>query len=198
MSEPDELARLRDHFAAAALTGLLARPDVDADPLEHHFCCEDAYQWADAMLRERANHIADASKMVQTPKETQGCHERFNAAVMNWISEATSVWAEACRSDGGRKIMQDACISCWDAYCPTNHEAAPAARASEATASPERVRARGDAGTGDTQEPVAWIVRTDHFQCGVAEHYETAVRWAEQTAGYIVPLYRQPQQGRDT
>lgn len=44
----------RDHFAAAALTGLLARPDVDADPLEHHFCCEDAYKWADAMLRCRA------------------------------------------------------------------------------------------------------------------------------------------------
>jgi hypothetical protein len=32
----------------------------------------------------------------------------------------------------------------------TIHDAAPAARASEATASPERVRVRGDAGTGDT------------------------------------------------
>ena len=55
----------RDHFAAAALTGLLARPDVDADPLEHHFCCEDAYKWADAMLRER-----ERNRMSQNTAET--------------------------------------------------------------------------------------------------------------------------------
>lgn len=145
MSEPDELSRLRDNFAAAALTGLLvnANSDIDEETMDTPSdIAYTAYAMADAMLRERANHIADAGKMVEKP---------------------------------------------------TNHDAAPAARASEATASPERVRVRGDAGTGDTQEPVAWIVRTDHFQCGVAEHYETAVRWAEQTAGYIVPLYRQPQ-----
>lgn len=39
--------------------------------------------------------------------------DTFEAAVMNWISEATSLiqW----RSDGGRKIMADACQRCWDA-----------------------------------------------------------------------------------
>jgi len=37
---------MRDYFAAAALTGLLA----NGDPL---MCCEKAYQYADGMLRER-------------------------------------------------------------------------------------------------------------------------------------------------
>lgn len=51
---------LRDTFAAAALTGLLARADTDCEPLEYEFCTELSYKWADAMLRERAatNHDA--------------------------------------------------------------------------------------------------------------------------------------------
>jgi hypothetical protein len=42
--------------------------------------------------------------------------DTFEAAVMNWISEATSLiqW----RSDGGRRIMTDACERCWDAANP--------------------------------------------------------------------------------
>ena len=44
---------LRDQFAAAALSGMLARPDIDDEPLEYHFLCEAAYRWADAMLRHR-------------------------------------------------------------------------------------------------------------------------------------------------
>ena len=42
--------------------------------------------------------------------------DTFEAAVMNWISEATSLiqW----RSDGGRKIMADACGRCWGAAKP--------------------------------------------------------------------------------
>lgn len=48
-----ERMRLRDHFAAAALAGMLARPDIDDEPLEYHFLCEHAYKWADAMIRER-------------------------------------------------------------------------------------------------------------------------------------------------
>ena len=147
MSEPDQDARLRDHFAAAALTGLLvnANSDIDEETMDTPSdIAYTAYAMADAMLRERANHIADAGKMVETP---------------------------------------------------TNHDAAPAAKAAPSESSVPLGKGHG---TGDTQEPAAWIVRTDHFQCGVAEHYETAVRWAEKAAGYIVPLYRQPQQGRDT
>jgi hypothetical protein len=45
----DTLERLRDTFAAAALTGLLARPVEIKDP------ASSAYVIADAMLRERGN-----------------------------------------------------------------------------------------------------------------------------------------------
>ncbi len=43
----------RDQFAAAALAGLLGRPDIDDEPLEYHFLCEAAYRWADAMILEQ-------------------------------------------------------------------------------------------------------------------------------------------------
>jgi hypothetical protein len=44
---------LRDVFAAAAMAGMLARPDIDDEPLEYHFLCDHAYKWADEMLRAR-------------------------------------------------------------------------------------------------------------------------------------------------
>ena len=52
MAREHEQGRLRDTFAAAALTGLLAD---DGDRVEHAMCefAARAYAWADAMLRER-------------------------------------------------------------------------------------------------------------------------------------------------
>lgn len=44
----------RDHFAAAALAGLLAQGD-DGSFSEESYAVA-AYRWADAMLRERGNH----------------------------------------------------------------------------------------------------------------------------------------------
>jgi hypothetical protein len=46
-----ERERLRDTFAAAALTGLVASNADLEDTMQG--VCEDAYSWADAMLRER-------------------------------------------------------------------------------------------------------------------------------------------------
>jgi alcohol dehydrogenase YqhD (iron-dependent ADH family) len=48
-----ERQRLRDQFAAAALSGLLARPEFDDDPLDYRCMCRAAYKWADAMVEER-------------------------------------------------------------------------------------------------------------------------------------------------
>jgi len=53
--------------------------------------------------------------------------DKFNKAVINWISEATSLLQY--RSAGGRRILADACGECWSAFEATNHDAAPAARA---------------------------------------------------------------------
>jgi|694.fasta_scaffold137644_5 hypothetical protein len=48
-----ERQRLRDQFATAALTGLLARPEFSDDPLDYRYMCRAAYKWADAMMLER-------------------------------------------------------------------------------------------------------------------------------------------------
>jgi alcohol dehydrogenase YqhD (iron-dependent ADH family) len=48
-----ERQRLRDQFATAALTGLLARPEFDDDPRDYRYMCRAAYKWADAMMLER-------------------------------------------------------------------------------------------------------------------------------------------------
>jgi hypothetical protein len=65
MNEVDEMSAasrgshvgLRDRFAAAALTGLLARREYDPHSL-HQFS-RASYDMADAMLRERGNHLPD-------------------------------------------------------------------------------------------------------------------------------------------
>jgi len=46
-----DAARLRDTFAAAALTGLLAAQRMEGS--DRDTVCKWAYIWADAMLRER-------------------------------------------------------------------------------------------------------------------------------------------------
>lgn len=51
LKEKIERQRLRDQFAAAALTGLLY-PDVD-DEFAMSYNVRRAYMWADAMLAER-------------------------------------------------------------------------------------------------------------------------------------------------
>jgi hypothetical protein len=53
IAEATERQRLRDQFATAALTGLLARPEFDDDPIDYRYMCRAAYKWADAMMQER-------------------------------------------------------------------------------------------------------------------------------------------------
>jgi len=65
-----ERERLRDTFAAAALSGILTKDDAaqleKMAPWWPEWACSAAYRWADAMLRERErHHIPDAGKMVE-------------------------------------------------------------------------------------------------------------------------------------
>lgn len=43
---------VRDHFAMAALTGLLANPNIEHRSFDE--MATEAYQWADAMMKARA------------------------------------------------------------------------------------------------------------------------------------------------
>jgi hypothetical protein len=77
-----ERARLRDEFAAAALTGLLAD---DGDRTEYampNFTAR-AYEWADAMLLER-NGAVEGSETVQ-------CNTSVGVAEMDSASDRKSV-----------------------------------------------------------------------------------------------------------
>lgn len=91
-------------------------------------------------------------------------YARFVGSVMNWISEATSAYASSCSSDGGRKIMADACCQCWDAFdriaYPTIHGASPEARARTDAESDRTDKAapRPGEGTGDTPKPIGACV----------------------------------------
>lgn len=71
--------------------------------------------------------------------------DKFNKAVINWISEATGLLQY--RSDGGRRILADACGKCWSAFEATNHDAAPASKA-PTDASPLRPAQGVTAGMG--------------------------------------------------
>lgn len=65
----EEQVRLRDTFAAAALTGLLSRPQWTPDE-----CVPESYRIADAMLRERerTNHDASPEAKDRTAGELGG------------------------------------------------------------------------------------------------------------------------------
>ena len=142
----------RDHFAAAALTGLLAQGDDGSFSEESY--ARGAYRWADAMLRERertsvgvagmdpatdrksaATHRACASPCSQpfdSAPITLEAYRRFVGEVMNWISEATGfLHDDVLRTDDARDCIHNACMLCWDAFdriaYPTIHGAAPAA-----------------------------------------------------------------------
>jgi hypothetical protein len=54
--QAEERERLRDTFAAAALTGLVGSKADLEDTMQG--VCDSAYRWADAMLRERARNSA--------------------------------------------------------------------------------------------------------------------------------------------
>ena len=203
----------RDHFAAAALTGLLYQ-DID-DEFAMSYNVGRAYMWADAMLRERerTNHdaapAATASEATASPEmvcvrsdagtgDTQSfdAYRRFVGEVMNWISEATSAYAASCKSDGGRKIMADACSKCWDAFdriaYPTD-KAAP--RPSEGTGDtpvtePMPVFVSGSGSVtpvsyaDSNAEPVAWAT---FYPNG-----STASVYVGRKPPHAEPLYRQP------
>lgn len=75
--------------------------------------------------------------------------DKFNKAVMNWISEATGLMQY--RSDGGRRILADFCGYCWSVFEAMNHDAVPEAIASPSESSVPR---GNGGGCGGTDKPV--------------------------------------------
>jgi len=116
--------------------------------------------------------------------------EKFNKAVMIWISEATSMLQY--RNCGGERILADACGQCWTAFeAMKNHDAEPAAKAPVAG-----MMGKPDShGTGNTPEPVAYarydaegILRNVYTP---DEHDGGRIAW-EGWGCTFAPLYRSP------
>ena len=148
----EEKQDLRDHFAAAALTGLLTSDDVGEESNAFgQAICQSAYLWAGAMLRERANHSPDAGKMGQSSGGTYRAWVAQNAALVNAAKEKSAPrtpqadrlaeWERHGSDRWGLGVASDL----YDLECrvaaleKANHDA-PLGKG---------------LGTGDTQEPVA-------------------------------------------
>jgi hypothetical protein len=123
-----EKARLRDTFAAAALTGLLDSDDVDALEWRRGNVCRVAYAWADAMLRERelTNHdAAPAAKPSQRNTESRqserGTGSTQEPAAWGLPNADGEVW---CVSTDPQNLERD---------CPTNRRLVPLYRAPSLT-----------------------------------------------------------------
>lgn len=204
----------RDHFAAAALSGLIASEGAEAYLMQAW--CYRAFAWADAMLRERDKSGGDSGsvepernevgvagmdpvadrKSVATPRACASpCsqpfdsapitdQERFNAAVMNWISEATSI--HETRSDGGRSIMVSACMDCWNAFekLKATHDGDTPVAEFATTAEPRN---------GAVGKPVAWAVVYPNDEVAVIAFARGDADERASASDRIVPLYRHSQ-----
>ena len=115
-----ERERLRDTFAAAALTGLLAD---DGDRTEYampNFAAR-AYEWADAMLRER-DGAAEGRETVKSGRPS-GVSDAWAVAANQQLRERGHYGSSFPYVQGPRS---------------TNHDAAPEACAQQSTREPER------------------------------------------------------------
>lgn len=174
----------RDHFAAAALAGLLAGRKFTAldDAIVAEAYAEAAYGIADAMLRERGNHIADASKMVKTPTNLDAAPESKAAP------SESSVPLGKGHGTGDTPVTEPmtkekrAEVSVgWrsDIRPPDAADRAAAAACDEAW--------------GITTEPVAWAVVYPNDEVAVIAFKRRDADGRASASDRVVPLYRQPQ-----
>lgn len=179
----------RDHFAAAALAGLLASNPYDR-AVTYAECADASYRMADAMLRER-ERVTDP-----LPKEKRA--EVSAAPVSRPPETRTSgvAHSQAWSCDLHRYVTAN------EEQRMANHDAAPAATAcTDADRDrSDKAAARPGEGTGDTREPVAWYgyaVRADGGFCKSLDFsqkdVERELAQNARTVIEIVPLYRQPQ-----
>jgi hypothetical protein len=177
-----EEKRLRDQFAASALTGLTSRPQWMPDE-----CVPEAYRLADAMLHERAKRqaISATEKAMRDAEDFVAIREQFLA----WQKEQSVGVAEMDSASDRKSVATPrACArSCSQPFdsAPTTHDAAPEAIARDA----DRVRTdkattRPGEGTGNTHKPVAWA---RFFSSGGPQSV-----YLDRPPADAEPLYRSP------
>lgn len=193
----------RDHFAAAALTGLLAQGDDGSFSEESY--ARAAFRWADVMLRERLRNGAVRGCETVQPATN---HDVAPAAKAVSDEDRTDKAAASHRDDGtgDTPVTEPMPKGNRAEVSSTTHDAVPAAidqlpagdHASVGGGSDrnDKPAPRPAVVTGDTQEPVAWAVIPGTVLAGRAWRVTLDREEAEQLscgAMLVVPLYEQPQ-----
>jgi hypothetical protein len=157
---------LRDHFAAAALTGLLAQGDDGSFSEESY--ARGAYRWADAMLCERERTNRDAAPAAR-------------ASVDSVAPQPTTDGRERTDKSPARTVDGTG-----ESDRPKPIESTPVSHATHREGTERR----------EGTEPVAWAVCTpgdgDWSPCFFHEPHAQRCASAIFGSKNIVPLYRKP------
>jgi hypothetical protein len=178
-TSPDRVD-LRDTFAAAALTGLLASGAWDN--VDSSIVAEQAYADADAMLRERSR---SGKNEAETVPQHAKCTERDRFAKPMQNEKSAEVLPRPYEICDEKRSFSD-----------TNHDAAPAelvARFRRFADSLEAI-ARGEV---DSPQPViaayAVYLNGEYDSSYGPDAIDEALEIAADCHGEVVPLYRTPQ-----
>ena len=165
-----ENQKLRDTFAAAALTGLI----VSMREESWYEVCESAYLWADAMIRQRGTAVLE------------NCVTGNQPEIPCPVTEPMPKEKRAEVSDTNHDAVPEA---------KANAESV----APQPTAGDRSGQAEGGVpDSRNAKEPVAWLVAGAEYDTGCEFQYvslfrESAAEAARSGGGVMVPLYRQPQ-----
>jgi hypothetical protein len=155
----------RDHFAAAALAGLLAQGDDGSFSEESY--ARSAYRWADAMLSVRDSRTADKPNLDAAP---------------------------AARADADRSRTDKAVIRPGDGTGDTlaKRDTTPPRNGTPADGSVQGEGSVPDSRIAN--EPVAWALICGDCVDSLFTDRDEAVEWASGIIppAQIVPLYRHP------
>jgi len=180
----------RDHFAAAALTGLLSyEANQYPTALQWEHLLKHAYRWADAMLRERERTDLDAAPAARARTDSAagepggghgsgGTDKPLTRPVLGTGNQTAPPCVE---TDGSSPAT---------AQPPASSDGSGEGRPLDVTR-PDNGEAAGGRGH-NTQEPVAWLAHSDEWQM-VSMHREHADAAAAENGAEVIPLYRTPQ-----
>jgi hypothetical protein len=176
------LVDLRDTFAAAALTGLLANPRHDEDNTEE--ICHWAWNWAEVMLREREKSRSGQNDAETVPQHAK-CTERDR-------------FAKPMQNEKSAEVLPRPYEICDEkrSFSRTNHDAAPAELVARTRHVADSLEAIAKCDT-DSPQPFAAAyavyLNGEYDSSYGPDAIDEALEIAADCHGEVVPLYRTPQ-----
>ena len=196
----------RDHFAAAALAGLLAQGD-DGSFSEESYAVA-AYRWADAMLRVRDSRTADKPNLDAAPaaRATTKPGGLNSGSASGTSGEQSPVTTRDCGTGDTPATEKEKLAEVSDrtdpvpyaktyenlGFAPTKRDTTP-----PRNGTPQDGSLQGEGSVPDSRianEPVAWALICGDCVDSTFTDRDEAVEWASGIIppAQIVPLYRHP------